>query len=114
MTSQEFIKYMNHFIKHTGANVASRTLLLLDNHSSHLSIEAIEMAVEHGITMLSFPPHCTHRMQPLDITVFGPFKTMYAAEHDNWKKNNGVTFDLHHIPFIADAGVLMLPLRQKT
>jgi len=28
---------------------------------------------------------------------------MYAAEHDDWKKNNiGVTFDLHHIPFIAD------------
>jgi len=51
--------------------VASPTLLLFDNHPSHLSIEAIEMAVEHGITMLSFPSHCTHRMQPLDITVFG-------------------------------------------
>lgn len=41
-------------------------------------------------------------MQPLDITVFGPFKTAYAIEDDAWKKNNvGVTFDLHHVPLIA-------------
>lgn len=102
MTSEEFSKYMQHFIKHTGANAESPSLLLLDNHTSHLSIEALDLAIKHGITMLSFPPHCTHRMQPLDITVFGPFKTAYAIEHDAWKKNNvGRTFDLHHVPLIA-------------
>lgn len=102
MTSIEFTKYMDFFIKHTNANAGSPTLLLLNNHTSHLSIEVIDKALEHGITMLSFPPHCTHRMQLLDVTVFGPLKTMYAKEHDDWKKSNiGVVFDLHHVPLIA-------------
>jgi len=103
MTSEDFLRYMEHFIKHTGAQAGTPTLLLLDNHSSHLSVDVIEKAIEHSITMLSFPPHCTHRMQPLDVSVFGPFKTMYAAKHDQWKKSNmGVSFDLHHVPLIAD------------
>ncbi|XP_055307689.1 uncharacterized protein LOC129571845 [Sitodiplosis mosellana] len=103
MTSDEFTKYMDHFITHSGARKGLPTLLLLDNHTAHLSIEAIDKAINHDITMLSFPPHCTHRMQPLDITVFGPMKTMYTTKHDDWKKSNmKVTFDLHHIPLIVD------------
>jgi len=27
--------------------------------------------------MLSFPPHCSHKLQPLDRTVYGPFKKYY-------------------------------------
>ncbi|XP_029173512.1 uncharacterized protein LOC114942336 [Nylanderia fulva] len=103
MTSDQFLKYMEHFIKYTGANKDSPTLLLLDNHTSHLSIDTLELALDHGITMLSFPPHCTHRMQPLDVSVFGPFKTMFTIKHDTWKKSNvGVVFDLHHVPLIVD------------
>ncbi|XP_055318375.1 uncharacterized protein LOC129576771 [Sitodiplosis mosellana] len=64
MTSDEFSKYMDHFITHSGARKGLPTLLLLDNHTAHLSIEAIDKAINHDIKMLSFPPHCTHRMQP--------------------------------------------------
>lgn len=103
MTSEVFLKYMEHFIKYSGARAGSPTLLLLDNHASHLSIDVINMAIAHDITMLSFPPHCTHRMQPLDITVFGPLKTMYAKQHDDWKRANmNVIFDLHHVPLILE------------
>ncbi|XP_018302582.1 uncharacterized protein [Mycetomoellerius zeteki] len=103
MTSDQFLKYMEHFIKHAGANKDSPTLLLLDNHTSHLSIDTLELALDHGITMLSFLPHCTHRMQPLDVSVFGPFKTMFTIKHDAWKKSNfGVVFDLHHVPLIVN------------
>ncbi|XP_039969045.1 uncharacterized protein LOC120780877 [Bactrocera tryoni] len=65
MNSDVFPHSMRHFIKHTGANADSPTMLLLDNHGSHLSIEAIDLALDHGITLLSFPPKCTHKMQPL-------------------------------------------------
>lgn len=102
MTSDEFPTFMRHFIKHTGANADVPTLLLLDNFVAHLTIEAIDLALHHGITMLSFPPHCTHRMQPLDVSVFSSFKTMFSAKHDAWKKSNvGVSFDLHHVPLIV-------------
>ena len=34
----------------------------------------------NGITMLSFPPHTSHKLQPLDLTVFGPLKKAYSNE----------------------------------
>jgi hypothetical protein len=34
--------------------------------------------------MLSFPPHCTHMLQPLDKAIFGPLKTAYHKECDDW------------------------------
>lgn len=103
MTSADFITYMTHFIKHANAQKGSPTLLILDNHTSHLSIQAIDKAIKHDITMVSFPPHCTHRMQPLDVGVFGPVKTLYAIKHDDWKKSHmNVVFDLHYIPLIAE------------
>ncbi|XP_049316954.1 uncharacterized protein LOC125779723 [Bactrocera dorsalis] len=103
MNSDVFSQFMHHFIKHTGANADSPTMLLLDNHGSHLSIEAIDLALDHGITLLSFPPKCTHKMQPLDVAVFAPFKGMMTVKHDAWKKSNiGVTFDLHHVTLLVD------------
>ena len=74
MQQPEFVKFMQHFIKHSHSSVKTPTLLLLDNHSSHLSVEAIDLALANGVTMLSFPPHCSHRLQPLDVTVFGRVK----------------------------------------
>lgn len=57
MQHAEFVKFLEHFIKYTHSTMLSPTLLLLDNHASHLSIEAIDLAVENCVTMLSFPPH---------------------------------------------------------
>ncbi|EFX62473.1 hypothetical protein DAPPUDRAFT_336904 [Daphnia pulex] len=45
-------------------------LLLLDNHSSHLDYQAVSVAKENGIILLTFPPHCSHALQPLDINGF--------------------------------------------
>lgn len=103
MTAVEFVKYMEHFIKHTNASKESPILLVLDNHTSHLSVEVIDMAIDHGITMISFPPHCSHRMQPLDVGVFGPFKKMFYAQCTAWMKNHiGRVLELYHIAPIAD------------
>ncbi|XP_045036685.1 uncharacterized protein LOC123477416 [Daphnia magna] len=32
------------------------------------------MAKTNGVVMLSFPPHCSHKLQPLDRSVYGPLK----------------------------------------
>lgn len=103
MTASEFVKYMQHFIKYSNASKDAPSLLLLDNHTSHLSIEALDLAVEHGITVLSFPPHCSHRMQPLDVTVFGPIKRLYTSQCDAWCKNNaGKVLEIQHVAGIVD------------
>lgn len=41
-------------------------------------------ARDNGIVILSFHPHTTHRMQPLDIGVFSPFKTYLKVSFDNF------------------------------
>ena len=38
--------------------------------------------------MLSFPPHCTHRLQPLDRSIHGPFKKYFNTAADEWHLNN--------------------------
>ena len=52
-------------------------LLILDGHSSHISIEAVEFARSNGVHMLCIPAHTTHILQPLDVGVFKSFKAAY-------------------------------------
>lgn len=102
MCQPEFVKYMEHFIKFTNSSKESPTLLLIDNHQSHLSIDAIDLAQENGVTMLSFPPHCSHRIQPLDVSVYGPLKNYYSSACNAWMKSNvGKVLQVRHIPGIV-------------
>ena len=49
--------------------------------------------------MLSFPPHCSHKLQPLDRTVYGPLKRYYNAACDGWiVSNKGRTMSIYDIP----------------
>ena len=80
-------------------------LLLLDNHEFHISIEVIDYAREHGVVMLSFPPHCSHKLQPLDRTVYGPLKKYYNSACESWLlANPGKTMNIYNIPaLVAEA-----------
>ncbi|GFQ76137.1 casein kinase I isoform alpha [Trichonephila clavata] len=53
-----------------------------------VSIEAITLAKEHGIVMLTFPPHTSHKLQSLDRGMFGPFKKYYSSACSNWMLTN--------------------------
>ncbi|KAI5729389.1 hypothetical protein M8J76_002005 [Diaphorina citri] len=56
-------------------------LLLLDGHASHpKNLELIKMARDNNVVLLCFPTHCTHRMQPLDVSLMGPLSTYYEQE----------------------------------
>lgn len=88
MTSDNFLHAMQHFIKHSKASVDNPVLLILDNHESHLNINVIDEAKNNGVHMLTFPPHCSHRLQPLDVAVYGPFKAAYNVAMNNWMINN--------------------------
>lgn len=74
MTAEHFLKVLQHIKEQTNCTRERPYLLLLDNHSSHVTLEAVCFAKDRGIVLSTFPPHCSHRLQPLDIGVFGPFK----------------------------------------
>ncbi|XP_039305744.1 uncharacterized protein LOC120357909 [Solenopsis invicta] len=77
MTKETFVDVMKHFVKCSSSSKENPTLLLIDNVKTHLSASAINIARENGVTLFTFPPHCTHKLQPLDVGIFGPFKLYY-------------------------------------
>ena len=58
------------------------------------------------VTILTFPPHCSHKLQPLARTVYGPFKRYYNNAADSWVLNhagvNMVIYDLAQV--VGSAG----------
>lgn len=74
------------FLKHCGPERPQ--LLLMDGHGSHETLAIIERAMDENIILMVFPPHCTHYLQPLDRTVFGPLKTAFNHSCSNFLSEN--------------------------
>jgi len=88
MTSDTFVRYLKHFIHYSRCSTEKQVLLLLDNHESHINIEVINLCKENGITLLTFPPHTSHKLQPLDVAVYGPLKSYYNSACTGWLHAN--------------------------
>ncbi|XP_004205541.1 uncharacterized protein LOC101234312 [Hydra vulgaris] len=101
MNSDIFIEWIKHFVRYSNCSHESPVLLLLDSHKSLISVRALDLAIQHGITMLSFPLHCTHKLQPLGRTVFGPLKRFYNAACDNWMVTNPRPMTIYDIVSIV-------------
>ena len=96
MNAATFLISLQHFVKHTNSSVTNKQLLILDNHSSHLELECINYAKANGIEILTFPSHCSHRLQPLDVSVYGPFKSaLKNSFNDYLQLNGGARISIH-------------------
>lgn len=73
-----FYRWLQHFQNHVRATKENPILLILDNHSSHISLEIYEYCKKNSIVMVSLPPHTSHKLQPLDVTFFGPLKSAFS------------------------------------
>jgi DDE superfamily endonuclease len=104
MTNENFCEFIRHFVKHAKPSVEQPVLLILDNHQSHINFDLIKYAKENHVTLLSFPPHCSHKLQPLDVSVYGPFKTYINQANDSWMRdpaNAGKSMSIHVIPSLV-------------
>lgn len=81
-------EFLPHFVRQTRCSKAQPVLLLMDNHESHISLKSITIAKENGIVVLTLPPHTSHRLQPLDRSIYGPMKTFYNRACDEWMRSN--------------------------
>ena len=57
-------------------------VLVLDGHASHKTPEMLRAALEHNIEFHFLPPHTTHRLQPLDVGIFGPLQGKWQERCD--------------------------------
>jgi hypothetical protein len=83
-----FVQWLHHFIDCTKSSKECPTILIIDGHNSHKTLEAVDVARNHGVTMITLPPHCTHKMQPLDRTFFKSLKASYNRAADNYMTSN--------------------------
>ncbi|XP_062714382.1 uncharacterized protein LOC115257818 [Aedes albopictus] len=76
-------KWFDHFLAYARPTAEAPVLLILDGHSSHTkNVEMIEKAARNNVRILSIPPHTSHKLQPLDVSVMGPLKTKYGQAVD--------------------------------
>lgn len=96
MNSDIFLQVVKHFIKFSKSTPQHKTLYLMDE--SHVSINVINMAKENGVVLFIIPPHCSHKLQPLDKSVYGPYKKFYNDACRAWLVNNpGKRITIHVI-----------------
>ncbi|KAJ3561060.1 hypothetical protein NP233_g10428 [Leucocoprinus birnbaumii] len=65
-------------------------LLIFDGHGSHVTDEMVDLAATNHIELFCFPPHTTHKLQPLDVGVFGPLQRSWADTCDDYVARFGV------------------------
>ena len=60
MTKELFVESFNHFLKFMNASISNPALLVMGNHESHLLVALVSVAFDHGLTIVTFPPNCSH------------------------------------------------------
>jgi len=75
MTDPLFLKVLQHIKQNICCSKEEPILVLLDNHENHCKLDAILYCYcrQNGV-ICTFPPHFTHRLQPLDVIVRGHSK----------------------------------------
>jgi hypothetical protein len=76
------VQWLHHFQNNVKEAETGPVLLVLDNHISHCSLEAVIFCRENHVTLLSIPPHGSDKIQHLDCGIFGPLKSAYSQERD--------------------------------
>ena len=73
----------DHFVPLTHSQTPSPRLLIVDGHGSHVSEDFMYECFKSNIHLLFLPPHSSHVLQPLDVSIFSPLKSKYKAYLSN-------------------------------
>ena len=76
ITKELFFEWFKLFVQ--AISSVRPVLLMLDGHTSHITINTIEYAKANEIHLLCLPSHTSHTLQPLDVGVFKSFKSFFS------------------------------------
>lgn len=72
-------------LKATAWNKSEKLVLVVwDDHKSHETLGLLELAIADNIMLFCLPRHTTHKIQPLNIGVFGPFTREWLDRCNHW------------------------------
>lgn len=86
MTKELFMNWLCHFVASVPSGVSHENghMFIFYGQVSHIALQTIEVENTMGIGLLTFPAHTSHWLQPLDLSVFGPFKIYFKGERAAW------------------------------
>ena len=88
VNSDLFLEWLSFFVDQVKPSEEHSALLVLDNHESHRAFQVLDYATTHHVQLLTVPPHTTHRLQPMDLTVYGPLAIYFEQAVDVFQKNH--------------------------
>lgn len=100
MDKESFTKWFEWFILQSHASPENPVLLLFDGHNSHVkNLQVAKLAIEKNVTLLCFPPHCSHRMQMLDVVFMKPLSNCYTEVNITFTRTGRVVAmkDIFHL-----------------
>ena len=62
-------------------------LLFINGHGSYVNIPFLNWCLKHRILVAVYPPYLTHRLQPLDVSLFNPLVNYYSQKLNKWAHN---------------------------
>ncbi|KAL8332644.1 hypothetical protein RB593_002752 [Gaeumannomyces tritici] len=75
------LEWLDHFLENTKPSAPTNyRLLLIDNHGSHLTFPFWQKCEQAKVILFPFPPHTTHKLQPLDVGIFSSFKRAHQTD----------------------------------
>ena len=80
MDEELFFSWFKFFVAQT--QHLGKRMLIIDGHGSHISLNVIDTARENNIILYCLPPHTTHILQPLDVSVYKPLKNHFSSITD--------------------------------
>lgn len=83
-----FLVFLEHFEAHRVHIAGKKCVLVMDGHKTHVTIEAVDFALDHGIELVCIPPHTSHRLQPMDTHFNSPLKKLWSKEVSKYLKTS--------------------------
>lgn len=88
-------------------------ILISDGFETHESLDVLKFCLENNIIPCRLPSHTSHKLQPCDVSVFGPLKTAYREQVEHLERRGANTVNKEHFVLLyrraRDASVSVQP-----
>lgn len=75
-------------------------VLLCDGFGTHESLEVLEFCFENNIILCRIPSHTSHKLQPCDVSVFGPLKAAYRDQVERLERGGVGAVGKEHFTYL--------------
>ena len=75
-------------------------VLICDGFGTHETLEILEFCFENNITLCRLPSHTSHKLQPCDISVFGPLKGAYRDQVERLERRYVGAIGKEHFTYL--------------